>query len=144
MSPLQVLLSVARSDGVAGLWRGTAPGMARAAVLTASQCATYDQAKQAWIRVTGWGESFGTYIGASMVAGVATTTATSPVDVVKTHMFAGGRQGPLEAAKELLREQGIRALFRGWTANWARLGPQTAITFVVNEELRSLIGLSHF
>lgn len=34
-----------RSDGVTGLWRGTNPAAARAALLTASQCVTYDVVK---------------------------------------------------------------------------------------------------
>lgn len=62
---------------------------ARAAVLTASQCATYDEIKQAIMRVTGLGDHFGTHLSASMVTGLVTTTATAPVDVIKTHMFVG-------------------------------------------------------
>jgi hypothetical protein len=62
---------------------------ARAAVLTASQCATYDEIKQAIIRVTGAKDSFPTHIASSMVTGLVTTTATAPVDVIKTHMFVG-------------------------------------------------------
>jgi len=147
-SPAAIVREVVRADGVAGLWRGTVPGMTRAAVLTASQCATYDEAKRAWMAATGMGENFGTYIAASMMAGVVTTTATSPVDVLKTHMFASsGRAGGaslVQVLVGLVREQGWGCLFRGWTANWTRLGPQTAITFVANEELRHLLGLEHF
>lgn len=137
-----VICDVYRRDGIAGFWRGTGPGMTRAAVLTASQCVSYERAKAAWKQVTGMGDGVGTYIGASMAAGVVTTTATSPVDVVKTHMYARGLkgQGMLAALASLVRELGPLILFRGWTANWARLGPQTAITFVVNEELRGLVG----
>lgn len=40
-------------DGVRGLWRGCVPGMARAATLTAAQCATYDEAKQAIVKASG-------------------------------------------------------------------------------------------
>lgn len=61
----------------------------RAAVLTASQCATYDEIKQVIMKVTGMGNHFGTHISASMVTGLVTTTATAPVDVIKTHMFVG-------------------------------------------------------
>lgn len=62
---------------------------ARAAVLTASQCATYDEAKKAWMKVTGGGDTMSTHVGASMVSGLVTTTLTAPVDVIKTNMFAG-------------------------------------------------------
>lgn len=71
----------------------------RAAVLTASQCATYDEIKQVIMKVTGMGNHFGTHLGASMVTGLVTTTATAPVDVIKTHMFVGKRHesSPLQA-----------------------------------------------
>ena len=65
---------------------------ARAAVLTASQCATYDEVKQTLIKFTGAGDNFGTHLSSSMITGLVTTTATAPVDVIKTHMFVGKRQ----------------------------------------------------
>ena len=67
----------------------TAHVQARAAVLTASQCATYDEIKQVIRKVTGAGDHFGTHLASSMVTGLVTTTATAPVDVIKTHMFVG-------------------------------------------------------
>ena len=67
----------------------------RAAALTATQCASYDQAKQWWMRTTGMRDSFGTHFGASMVTGLATTTVTAPVDLIKTRMFIGGAQPSL-------------------------------------------------
>ena len=62
----------------------------RAAALTATQCASYDQAKQWWMRTTGMSDSFATHFGASMLTGLATTTVTAPVDLIKTRMFMSG------------------------------------------------------
>ena len=62
---------------------------ARAAVLTAAQCATYDEAKKAWMLLTGGGDTMTTHVGASMISGLVTTTLTAPVDVIKTNMFVG-------------------------------------------------------
>jgi solute carrier family 25 uncoupling protein 8/9 len=61
----------------------------RAAALTATQCASYDLAKQWWMRQTGMNDNVGTHFGASMLTGLATTTITAPVDLVKTNMFVG-------------------------------------------------------
>lgn len=44
-NPMTVARDIMRSDGVMGLWRGTNPAAARAALLTASQCVTYDVVK---------------------------------------------------------------------------------------------------
>ena len=85
---------------------------ARAAVLTAAQCATYNESKKLWMWITGGGDDFATHLGSSMITGLVTTTATGPVDVIKTNMFVGtparlpitcavGRGGPrAELGKE--------------------------------------------
>lgn len=59
-------------------------------------------------------------------------------------MFVRGPEagGPLACAAELLRREGPGGLMKGWSANYARLGPQTVITFVVAEQLRSMAGLA--
>ncbi|KAG6415342.1 hypothetical protein SASPL_122753 [Salvia splendens] len=44
--PIQELQKIASEEGMAALWKGLGPAMTRAAALTASQLATYDQSKQ--------------------------------------------------------------------------------------------------
>ena len=58
-------------------------------MLTAAQCATYDESKKIWMSMTGGGDTPTTHIGASMITGLVTTTLTAPVDVIKTNMFVG-------------------------------------------------------
>lgn len=65
----------------------------RAALLTASQVATYDSVKREIIRAGGGSDSVWTHVAASGVTGLVTTTVTNPVDVVKTHMFVSGTWG---------------------------------------------------
>jgi solute carrier family 25 uncoupling protein 8/9 len=127
------------------LWNGTTPSMARAALLTAAQCATYDEVKQYFTRTLGWDDTIPTHLAVSGVAGLVTTTAIAPADVVKTRMFMadGGGKGMGVAAtlRSLYAEQGVRGLFKGWGANWARQGPMTTVVFVVSEAVRPLFGL---
>ncbi len=40
-----VIRAVVKADGVAGLWKGAMPGLVRSAILTAAQCATYDEVR---------------------------------------------------------------------------------------------------
>jgi len=62
----------------------------RAAALTGTQCACYDQAKQTLMQATGMGDTFATHFTTSLVTGLATTTVTAPVDLIKTRMFMSG------------------------------------------------------
>lgn len=51
-------------------------------------------------------------------------------------------RGSMHCAYSILRTEGVRGLYKGCAANYARLGPMTAITFIVYEQLRAMAGLS--
>eukprot|EP01024_Parvocaulis_polyphysoides_P072880 TRINITY_DN9315_c0_g2_i1.p2 TRINITY_DN9315_c0_g2~~TRINITY_DN9315_c0_g2_i1.p2 ORF type:complete len:292 (-),score=46.18 TRINITY_DN9315_c0_g2_i1:451-1200(-) len=145
VNPVKIMKQVVTEEGLMGLWKGSIPSSTRAAVLTASQCATYDEVKGIIKRASGLEESFNMHLLCSMITGVVTTTATAPVDMVKTHMFVSGNKfsSPIQCTLEIVRSEGVRGLFKGWLANYARLGPQTAIIFVVAEQLRKAAGLGN-
>ncbi len=65
------------------------------------------------------------------------------VSLVVGLLVAGGEKklGPWQATKALVRDEGLSVLMRGWVPNYMRLGPQTLVTFLVAEKLRSLVGL---
>lgn len=141
--PFAVLARIVRQEGVRGLWVGTTPSMARAALLTAAQCATYDELKLFFVRGCGWEDNLQTHFTVSALAGLVTTTVTAPVDMVKTHMFCYPQLYPTPTAcvRKIVQQQGVRGLFKGWGAQWARQGPMTTVIFVVNEFLRNEMGM---
>ena len=153
--PLACAAAIVRERGVAGLWRGVGPSAARSAILTASQCATYDGVKTRWMAAVGWSDGLATHLAASMLTGLVTTTVTNPADMIKTQMYvvepddargAGGggaraRSGAMAAARRVVATHGWTGLMRGWSANYVRLGPQTVITFVALEKFRALAGM---
>jgi len=144
MSPMQVARSIVQSEGIAGLWKGTTPSMIRAALLTAAQCATYDEVKTFFTRSLQWDDTITTHLAVSGVAGLVTTTVIAPADMVKTHMFMNTSQGGMSfraCLADIYATQGVRGLFKGWSANWARQGPMTTVVFVVNEAIRPTFGL---
>lgn len=96
--PFAVLARIVRAEGVRGLWVGTTPSMARAALLTAAQCATYDELKLFFVRGMGWEDNLQTHFSVSALAGLVTTTVTAPVDMVKTNMFVNPQLYPTPTA----------------------------------------------
>ena len=68
---------------------GVFPLKACWAVLTASQCATYDAVKVRILLATEWQDGVAAQLATSMVTGIVTTTAAAPVDLVKSRIFAG-------------------------------------------------------
>nr|XP_043636084.1 mitochondrial substrate carrier family protein ucpB [Erigeron canadensis] len=142
------LQKVAAKEGVAALWKGVGPAMARAGALTASQLATYDEFKQVLLKWTPLKEGFYLHLISSTIAGSVSTLITAPMDMVKTRLMLqrksmrdGAYKNGFHCAYKVLITEGTRGLYKGGFAIFARLGPQTTITFVVCEKLRELAGL---
>lgn len=94
--------------------------MQRAAMVTACQIPSYDHAKQFVKRREMMEEGIGLHIVCSMFAGLVTSTATSPIDVIKTRIMNQGLdavkpyKGSLDAGYRILETEGVRGLFKGW------------------------------
>ncbi|OIV91303.1 hypothetical protein TanjilG_01834 [Lupinus angustifolius] len=146
--PIAELRRTVSEEGTKALWKGVGPAMARAAALTASQLATYDETKQLLVRWTSLEEGFHLQLISSTVAGILSTIITAPVDMVKTRLMlqresksARIYKSGFHCAYQVLLTEGPRALYKGGFAIFARLGPQTTITLLLCEELRKHAGL---
>ncbi|KAK4418201.1 Mitochondrial uncoupling protein 2 [Sesamum alatum] len=117
--PIQEMQKIASEEGVAALWKGVGPAIARAAALTASQLATYDESKQ-------WSQK------SCLNSSTLTNAGADEMD------FSSGR---ILSASHVMLTEGPRGLYKGGFAIFARLGPQTTITFILCEKLRELAGL---
>ncbi|KAL9285531.1 putative mitochondrial carrier domain protein [Arabidopsis thaliana] len=146
--PIAEVREIVSKEGIGALWKGVGPAMVRAAALTASQLATYDEAKRILVKRTSLEEGFHLHLCSSVVAGLVSTLITAPMDMIKTRLML--QQGS-ESTKtyrngfhcgyKVVRKEGPLALYKGGCAIFARLGPQTMITFILCEKLRSLAGL---
>lgn len=147
--PIKEMSRIVSEEGLKGLWKGVGPAMARAGALTASQLATYDESKRVLVKRTPLQEGFILHLISSMVAGVVSTLMTTPIDMIKTRLMlqreskrAGSYKNGLHCAYQVMLTEGPLALYKGGLAIFARLGPQTTITFIVCEKLRQLAGLN--
>jgi solute carrier family 25 protein 43 len=78
---------------------------------------------------------------AGLVTGMATRTLTSPFDVVKTLLQVSAKGGSTtETIQKLWAADGVGAFWRGNFVGCLTQGPQSALKFFVQEELRKLIG----
>jgi len=167
-SEISALLSEGR--GILGLWRpGLAPNVQRAALVTAAQVGTYDEAKtrikSAGLIGRGPDEGPLLHAAASLCAALAAAIITTPVDTLKTRAMAA-REGSVDdltarrsvlagdqrrgwgsggTAAEMVRiaraEGGAAALYRGFWPTWARLTLHTVVAFTVYEQLRCAAGM---
>ncbi len=77
----------------------------------------------------------GALVGA--VAGSFSAAVTTPLDVLKTRMMTGrvpaGASGVLSAARLIVAEEGVGALFKGLSPRVGLIGPSCAVFFMVYE-----------
>lgn len=138
------VFSIYKSNGISGLYKGWLVTSSRAAILTSAQLGSYDSIKNNIIKkYFNIEEGIALHFLSSMIAGLVTTTATNPVDVVKTRYMAdklGIYKSPVDCIKQTWRAEGLRGFFKGWVPAYSRVGPHTTISLVGIEKLRKLFG----
>lgn len=122
--------------------------MTRSSILTASQIGPYSWSKGQVINMTGLhDESIITHLFASLFAGIVSTTVTSPADVIKTRVmneYKNNRIDLMQFGKNMMKLEGGMSLFRGWMANYIRLGPQTTAIFLAYEQFCNIFNVDGF
>lgn len=117
------LVRMTREEGVSSLFRGVWPNVLRASLMTASQLATYDQAKSLILNYSPLEDGLIVHFGASLLSGLVATTICSPVDVIKTRVMSSSeKKGILRILKETTKKEGLSWAFRGWVPSFIRLG----------------------
>lgn len=146
-SVADAIARMARNEGITSLWRGSSLTINRAMIVTASQLATYDQAKEA---ILGWRgketDGLGTQTAASFTAGLVAAATSNPVDVVKTRVMnmkvECGKPAPYAGAIDCLvktvSKEGVRALYKGFIPTVTRQGPFTVVLLVTLEQVKKV------
>ena len=121
--------------------------VARAALLSGSQLATYDTTKR-WMKDQGvMNEGPALHFTASFMSGVVAQTVTQPVDTLKTLVMANGGAnggGTFATLRKLLARSGPIGLYRGYWPAMARQGPVMVIQMPIVEQFRKALGLDYF
>jgi hypothetical protein len=136
--------------GFRGLYRGGTPTVVRAALLTSVQLSSYDQSKRALLRSNAFGDNVVTHLTASVISGLITTTIVNPVDVIKTRVMCDNASNerlytsPVDCFRKTFVGEGSRALFKGWLANYLRIGPHCLVALPLAEFIRKALGADSF
>jgi dicarboxylate transporter 10 len=121
---LEGMFRMMRQEGMQSWFRGVWPNSVRAALMNASQLASYDTFKGMLITHTPMGDTTSTHFTASFMAGFVATTVCSPVDVIKSRvMSASGKEGLVALLRDIYAKEGISWTFKGWVPSFLRLGP---------------------
>ncbi|PSN32410.1 Solute carrier family 25 member 35 [Blattella germanica] len=142
------LLTIYKSHGVVGLWRGATSSLPRVAIGSASQLVTIFHCKEQLNKYEMFAKRplLNTF-ASSIVGGIAVTSIMTPFDVVMTRLYnqgtdAKGRgllyKGVVDCFFKIWKTEGIYGYYKGFLPNYIRLGPHTILCFVFWDALRGL------
>ncbi|XP_065759928.1 mitochondrial adenyl nucleotide antiporter SLC25A24-like [Muntiacus reevesi] len=128
-----------KEGGVCSLWRGNGVNVLKIAPETALKVGTYEQYKK-------WLSSDGAKIGiierfiSGSLAGATAQTCIYPMEVIKTRLAVGKTgqySGIIDCGKQLLKQEGARAFFKGYIPNLLGIIPYAGIDLCVYEHLKN-------
>ncbi|XP_048797834.1 mitochondrial uncoupling protein 3-like [Lagopus muta] len=137
--------TIAREEGVRGLWRGTLPNIARNAIINCGELVTYDLIKDALLRAQLMADNIPCHFVAAFGAGFCATVVASPVDVVKTRYMnasPGQYRNVPSCLLALLLQDGIAGLYKGFVPSFLRLGSWNVVMFISYEQLQRVVMLA--
>lgn len=133
---------IAREEGLAGLWRGITPNVARNAIVNAAELASFDQIKQSLLKTGVFEDNVYCHLLSGLGAGFFAVVFGSPVDVVKSRLMGdaqGQYAGVVDCFAKTFRNEGPLAFYNGFLPNFARLGSWNIAMFVCVEQLRKML-----
>ncbi|KAL3518106.1 hypothetical protein ACH5RR_020695 [Cinchona calisaya] len=131
--------SIAKQEGLAALWTGLGPNIARNAIMNAAELASYDHVKETILTFPGFSDNILTHLLAGLGAGFFAVCIGSPVDVVKSRMMGDSiYKSTLDCFFKTLKNEGPFAFYKGFIPNLGRLGLWNAIMFLTLEQVKKL------
>lgn len=133
-------LTIAREEGVRGLWRGTIPGLLLWMPYSAVQFSALGQANRLAERAGVAPDNPRVAFISGAFAATAATLASYPLDLLRTVLAAQGDpppySGPWDACKAVVRKRGARGLFAGCVPTLLEIVPNAGVQFGAYSALR--------
>ncbi|KAK2912864.1 dicarboxylate carrier UCP2-like [Channa argus] len=141
-STIHAYKTIARDEGVKGLWKGCLPNVTRNAIVNCSELVTYDVIKELILKNDLLTDNLPCHFTAAFAAGFCTTIVASPVDVVKTRFMnsvPGQYRGATNCALRMLIKEGPTAFYKGFMPSFLRLGSWNIVMFVSFEQIKRAV-----
>ena len=128
--------TVIQTHGIRGFWAGTGTGLLQAVPSSVLYMTTYESLKK---------ELNARQVHPSLAPGVAgacarfySVTLIAPLELIKTLQASGRGEPAWTLGWEIIRRDGIRGLYRGWTSTVMRDVPFSAVYWISFERLKTL------
>ncbi|CAH1759857.1 2669_t:CDS:2 [Entrophospora sp. SA101] len=131
---------VRQEGGLQGLYRGSTISIYRGILGSAANLSSYTMLKDYSIR-EGYKDGVPLDIGCSLISALISVVFMNPLDVVRTRLYNAksttlSNESMMSSIANIVKNEGWRALYRGFGTHFMRIGPHFCLTFVFLEELK--------
>ncbi|PON82471.1 Mitochondrial carrier protein [Trema orientale] len=146
---VQGLKYIWKTEGIRGMFKGNGTNCARIVPNSAVKFYSYEQASKSilWFYRQQTGDEEAQLspvlrLGAGACAGIIAMSATYPMDMVRGRLTVQTEKSPRQyrgifhALSTVLREEGFRALYKGWLPSVIGVVPYVGLNFAVYESLK--------
>ena len=129
---------IVKLEGVQGLWTSWSANVVRNSIINAAELASYDQYKQTLVQGKYMEDATPCHLTCAFGAGFTAVIFGSPLDICTTrHMNSPGMyKNPVDCLSQIVRKEGVTALYKGFAPNVARLGMFNMILWVTLEQIK--------
>ncbi|XP_065934327.1 solute carrier family 25 member 35 [Magallana gigas] len=142
------LLSIYRTSGITGMWRGAHASVIKVMIGSAVQLTTFSFTRQYIIGKKYFDPDDGrNALLATLASAITNTLFMTPFDVVATRMYNQGvcskgkgltYTGVSNCFVQIFQTEGLWGFYKGWGPQFLRLGPQTVLSLFFWDRLRYL------
>ena len=134
------LRKMVAEGGVKSLWRGNGANIIKIAPESAMKFAAYEHIKRMFTGESGE-ISFPARFAAGSSAGAIAQTTIYPLEVIKTRLAVsntGQYRGIVDCGIKVVRQHGLKALFRGYLPNLIGIIPYAGIDMTIYETMKQM------
>ncbi|KAL3826042.1 hypothetical protein ACJIZ3_022071 [Penstemon smallii] len=146
------LRTICKDEGFLGLYKGMGATLLGVGPSIAISFSVYESLRSHWHSQRPDDSSVLVSLACGSLSGIASSTATFPLDLVRRRMQlegAGGRArvyntGLFGTFRHILRSEGFRGLYRGIMPEYYKVVPSVGIVFMTYETLKKLLSNGSF
>jgi len=140
---LSAYATIARTEGMKGLWRGYQTNIFRLSVVNCTEIVVYDIIKSYMLYKNLMQDNVPLHLTSAVGAGFVSCMITSPIDVVKTRFInsaPGTYRSPIHCAVDVVRNNGPTAFYKGCVPSFLRFGSWAVVFFLSYEQIKRATG----
>ncbi|KAF9177685.1 hypothetical protein BGZ51_008464 [Haplosporangium sp. Z 767] len=141
-----MVLIYTKERGIIGLYRGLGPTLTGVAPYVALNFQAYEVLRKHFTPPGETSPSVGMKLVCGAVAGSFAQTVTYPLDVLRRRMQVTGMDAvsykyssTWDGVKKIIKQEGVRGLYKGMVPNYLKVAPAISISFVVYEQCKQIL-----